>query len=220
MPANPFPFDSTQTVASSLAQSTRPQAVDSCLHSGDWLSVTSSRFSLSSELLKFLGLFAVLNCWHCFTCSASASPTSTRLLPDPAHVRLGHPSGGGLCSCCWRWLLSISLDDGGRTDEWTTVSGFASRCLSARWQWNWFNAFLCPLQPQVESSQQERQRERRRYSLNWPHFGGVYSCVLLVHFLLTRNILIIARQSDINNGIGEGRQAGSRQQKKGEMISP
>lgn len=120
MPANPFPFDSTQTVASCLARSTRPQAVDSCLHSGDWLSVTSSRFSLSSELLKFLGLFAVLNCWHCFTCSASASPTSTRLLPAPAHVRLGHPSGGGLCSCCWRWLLSISLDDGGRADRRTS----------------------------------------------------------------------------------------------------
>lgn len=54
------------------------------------------------------------------------------------------------------------------------------------------------------ANKRDRERERGRYSLNWPHFGGVYSCVLLVHFLLTRNILIIARQSDINNGIGGG----------------
>lgn len=71
----------------------------------------------------------------------------------------------------------------------------------------------------MESSQQQREEDWGRYSLNWPHFGGVYSCVLLVHFLLTRNILIIARQSDINNGIGGGRQAaGSKKRRNDKPI--
>lgn len=127
----------------------------------DWLSVTSTHFSLSLRIAEISWRFRCVKLLALLRMQCQPYPFCCHLLPWKNFIALskqgrqrcmplvwlGHPSGRPYVP-----LLATAAVAGG--DFWAfqwlgairwPVGGFASRYLSVGWQWNWFNAFLCPI---------------------------------------------------------------------------